>query len=71
MFPGESMTEYNISVRHNVCIFYRIIFIGCNGQVFDSIFNANQPNYKSYYTNAEDVVGGMRKAIEANKGISC
>ncbi|XP_037026643.1 thioredoxin domain-containing protein 12-like [Bradysia coprophila] len=49
----------------------RIIFIGCNGKVFDSIFNVNQPKFKNYYTTAEDVIAGMEKAIEANKGISC
>lgn len=59
------------AVSRNVCIFHRIIFIGCNGKVFDSIYNVNQPKFKSYYTNAEDVVDGMKKAIEANKMIEC
>lgn len=55
----------------NVCIFDRIIFIGCNGKVIDSIYNVNQPKYPSYYTNAEGVVDGMKKAIQANKLIQC
>lgn len=53
----------------NYRFFNRIVFIGSDGNPLEDITNPNQPQFRYYYTNEEDIAISMKEAIEANKRI--